>query len=610
MKTLRSLQKVILLVLSIICFSCAEDGVEPMDQDTTAPTISTTSIINGATDVSVDVAISVTFSEEVNANTVTSANFNLKPTAAAGLVSGSISVNGRTITFTQSASLDYETEFRLLIDDGIEDLAGNSLTSSTTISFTTEVMPDNVAPTVTAVSPEDGTTNVQPDVNISITFSEEIESSSISASSLEIHVTGESGLITGTGSFSGNTYTYDPASDLMENVEYTIKLNDGVKDLAGNGLESFESTFTTATLDNEAPSVVSWSVSNGETNIAVDASFTITFSEPMDAASFPGNITIRRIGTTVFEDMNYQVSGNDVIATPMETMQGNSQYSVNVSTDVTDLAGNRLNFSSSRIITTENIPVTIIDNTHPEGAEDIKIDESITITFSKDIKDFTVNSTSFKVTKTSGVSSDIDGTYQTNGASVTFTPNDVLIEKLTNYQITLSADGIEDVDGNVLGTAKTFDFTTELVSENFYYRLTNNLAGDNVVLTAPDVSPTNVALSAANDNDDQLWRFIKRPSGSYWISTKKFGTDNVLTTDNLRLISTDFSVDPGGTPSEEIRSWTLTETESDGLSSPEEFLLKNDNYGANFALDDDLDMKSLTGNTDQSWFVTRIEAVN
>jgi len=105
--------------------------------DTTPPTVSSTSPTSGATGVAITTTVSATFSEALNASTVTTASFTLK--AGTTPVSGSVSYNSSThaATFTPGANLANSTTYTATLSTAITDAAGNPLAAEYSWSFTT-----------------------------------------------------------------------------------------------------------------------------------------------------------------------------------------------------------------------------------------------------------------------------------------------------------------------------------------------------------------------------------------------------------------------------------------------------------------------------------------
>jgi methionine-rich copper-binding protein CopC len=110
------------------------------EPDTVAPTVEATDPADGATDVPVDQAITVTFSEAVEAG---NAFDQIALTDAEGVaVEVAKSIADNVLTITPSASLAYNTTYTVTIPAGaVQDLAGNALAEDYTFSFTTEAAP-------------------------------------------------------------------------------------------------------------------------------------------------------------------------------------------------------------------------------------------------------------------------------------------------------------------------------------------------------------------------------------------------------------------------------------------------------------------------------------
>ncbi len=95
---------------------------------------------------------------------------------------------------------------------------------------------DTTAPTVGSVSPADGATGVSPTSNVTATFSEAMNASTLSGQSLTLSKDGSS--VSAQVSYDQNsrTATLDPAGDLQAGATYDAKITTSVKDSAGNAL--------------------------------------------------------------------------------------------------------------------------------------------------------------------------------------------------------------------------------------------------------------------------------------------------------------------------------------------------------------------------------------
>ena len=103
--------------------------------DTTPPTIQATSPAASASAVATTAAITVTFSEAIDAATLTGASFTV---SAAGVpVAGSVSASGRTASFAPAAPLAGATAHSATVSAAVKDLAGNPLAAAHSWTFAT-----------------------------------------------------------------------------------------------------------------------------------------------------------------------------------------------------------------------------------------------------------------------------------------------------------------------------------------------------------------------------------------------------------------------------------------------------------------------------------------
>jgi len=110
--------------------------------DTTPPTVTATSPTSGATGVSTASPVTATFSEALNAATLTSATFRLVPQGSSTAVAATITYAAAThvATLTPTASLVKSTTYTATLlggGGGVADLSGNTLVSNVAWSFTT-----------------------------------------------------------------------------------------------------------------------------------------------------------------------------------------------------------------------------------------------------------------------------------------------------------------------------------------------------------------------------------------------------------------------------------------------------------------------------------------
>lgn len=208
--------------------------------DTQAPTVASTNPSDGATSVSLNQSITITMSEEVK-----SSGLSLNVTNGASGVSGDVSVNDNQIVFAPSSNMVGGATYTIKLST-VQDTSGNALTGEYSFSFTTSSSNvDNTRPTVTSMEPLNGSTGVDTGSNIIITFSEELDSSTVTPDTITLRDANDQHV--GADIRYGNkSVIYDPSSSLEAQAAYTIKITTGVKDTAGNAMSrTYTFSFTT-----------------------------------------------------------------------------------------------------------------------------------------------------------------------------------------------------------------------------------------------------------------------------------------------------------------------------------------------------------------------------
>ncbi|MDZ7822523.1 MAG: ice-binding family protein [Candidatus Marinimicrobia bacterium] len=240
MKTAKRLLFVIVLLPILGIIGCSTNGV-----DTTAPTVTSVTPADGATDVAINTNIGATFSEPMDTATLTATSVTLKQGATA--VAGSLSYSGTTVTFNPTADLAYDTEYTATITVAATDEAGNALAENMVWSFTSGQTLDTSAPTVSSTIPANAATGVAINSNIRISFSEAMDHATIVAANVTLKQGSTAVNGTVTYDIPNHVAIFAPAENLVSGTEYTATVTTSVTDLAGNTLATNKVwSFTTA----------------------------------------------------------------------------------------------------------------------------------------------------------------------------------------------------------------------------------------------------------------------------------------------------------------------------------------------------------------------------
>ncbi|MGH7596936.1 MAG: Ig-like domain-containing protein [bacterium] len=215
----------------------------------TAPSVTTTTPNNNATNVAVNTNITITFSEAVNASGTW---FRISGNSSG---SHTTTVSGGPTTFTLDPDIDFAnnenvsvTVFAANIADQDADDPPDTMAANFNFSFTT--IAGDVAPEITSTTPGNGASGVDANTNLTITFSEPVN---VSGSWFSINGS-VSGAHTATVSGGPTNFTLDPDVDFVTNETVTVNIfasnvtDQDASDPPDNMATDYTFSFTTPSL--------------------------------------------------------------------------------------------------------------------------------------------------------------------------------------------------------------------------------------------------------------------------------------------------------------------------------------------------------------------------
>lgn len=251
------------IMVSIFISGCGTEGDPILGQPTSdtiyAPAVVAVTPLDAATGVFYDTKhITAEFSVPMDNTTLTSTSFTLFDVNSSSLVAGGTVVYAnRVADLTLDANLSQSTIYRATITTDAKDADGIALSSDYVWTFTTGILPDPTVPEVISTSPRNGDLNVSRSKIVTATFSEAMVSSTITASgTFTLMETTSSTDVNGTVSYSviNKIASFDPASDLLADTNYTAIITTTATDLSGKAMASdYNWTFETG---SEQPELV------------------------------------------------------------------------------------------------------------------------------------------------------------------------------------------------------------------------------------------------------------------------------------------------------------------------------------------------------------------
>ncbi|MFZ5468758.1 MAG: Ig-like domain-containing protein [Myxococcota bacterium] len=406
------------------------------------PTVVSTVPVPGAVNVSTRTAVEVVFSLPMETASV------------------QLTFNPQVPRATAAWS-EEDTQLALALADPLENSRQYVLTISgrsaqgvemdtVEVRFTTEAVVDVVPPVISATTPANAATMIPIGARLSITFSEPMDTATVSVSAAPTFDFGAPSWSTEktTVSFSAPPSPFQPLT--------TYVLTIAGADLAGNGLAGQTSvTFTTAsTPDTTAPTVVATIPLNGAQDVDPALAPSISFSEGMEPLKTRAAFTITPPvsgGCT----LAFDGSGSTLSCQHATPFAGSTTYTLSVGTGAEDVSGNALAQPFSWSFTTKDTASpTIISVTPANSTNNREPNQAITVTFSEPM-DKAATQAALQVTSPGAPGNAGSFSWDTPGTVLTFTPTAWPNNQVVQWQVSTAA---RDLAGNTLAATATYQF--------------------------------------------------------------------------------------------------------------------------------------------------------
>jgi len=197
--------------------------------------------------------------------------------------------------------------------------------------------------TVVSTTPADNATDVGPDTDLVVVFSDPIQPATFDGGTVDV-MGGTVPLAAGATSVAGNTATFVPDPAFERGAAYQITLTTGITSTDGETLDSpFTWTFNTqAPPDTIPPQVTSVDPVDSATDAPIDAPIVVRFGEPIAPATVNAATLVLIGGSQPIDTGTVSVSDGTITFVPNPSLDPLTTYTATVGTAITDLAGNPL----------------------------------------------------------------------------------------------------------------------------------------------------------------------------------------------------------------------------------------------------------------------------
>lgn len=329
-------------------------------------------------------------------------------------------------------------------------------------------------PQVLNISPNDGDTNIPVNTNISVIFSQPMDSATIEGTTNFILKKGtiDGDNVTGTVSYNSSTYSaiYNPDNNLEPETIYTVSLTQKIKSSDGTPLvRDYEWTFTTGHVPDLTRPIFS-----GAKSIKAESPYAIslTWDDASDDSTDTNLISYlifmaESKGAQNYKDISYRTAPGVTSYLVTGLAPETTYYFVVLARDEAEnisipvLDNDEVSATTlASVVEADTTPPVVSSSRPVEGAINIAVDTNIVVTFSEDMDGTSINSTTVTLTKVAG-GSQVSGevSYNPSTETLTFDPTANLTAG-TSYRLTLTT-GVKDNAGNPLEQETYFSFTTQ-----------------------------------------------------------------------------------------------------------------------------------------------------
>ena len=283
-----------------------------------------------------------------------------------------------------------------------------------------------VCPEVESTSPADKATGVSLSKVITVTFNEQMNPATITATSFTIQ-----GLspVAGTITYNDRTASFTPTNPLTANITYTGTITTSVKDPMGNAIQKdYVWTFST----DATPAVTFTSPFTNEGGVLLNKVISAQFNMAMTPSTLNGTtFTLKRGTVAVLGAVSY--NGTNLLFTPTANLLSETEYTATITTGAKSLAGMPMAANYEWKFSTGQVPAVL--TTDPvNNATSVALNKIISARFNMAMDPLSLMGTTFTVKQGT---TPVLGTVTYNGTDLFFIPSGNLISG-TEYTATIN----------------------------------------------------------------------------------------------------------------------------------------------------------------------------
>jgi hypothetical protein len=404
---------------------------------------------NGASNIAPTAGLALTFSESMNAATLT--NTNISYWVNGEVIRPNIYRSSDNRSVSVEVSLPANSLVTLVVSENVTDLSGNSLGGYNT-SFTTGEALDFGQPQVTWSFPQNGATS---DADVLLWHvSEALDQASLEGG---VRVTEDGELVEGQVSLQGEgrVIKFVPSQAFVADSLINSYLLTSITDTAGNALyndqRSFRIPFTAEQQQGVRPYPEDYFPRSSTRELPLNARVMVKYSEALEASTINADTVIfyDSEGAVIPVSRSLSDNGRLVTIVPDEVLSENSSYSLRLFSAITDTDGDPQQYDYTSYFYTAEAAQS--DNTAPsvlgigpaDGLLDVPVNAYITALYDEAINPLALM-------ELAGLNTQLSS----DNRKLRYTVPNVLHAE--NTEVTITLPTVTDVAGNTTDASTTF----------------------------------------------------------------------------------------------------------------------------------------------------------
>ncbi|MFW5781893.1 MAG: Ig-like domain-containing protein, partial [Candidatus Muiribacteriaceae bacterium] len=303
---------------------------------------------DGEENIASDVGIKIRFDENIREESMN--KFTFRVTDGNEYIKTDISYDKeKFIAFVNPVhKLKDGVKYKVIVSQGVSDIAGNFMKQDYSWSFWCGEPPDNTPPQIMAISPRENAPVYTTRPVVSVNFNEEMDTSTLTPFNFGL-LEGERP-VPGVIEYSSitNTVVYNYFEKLEYGTIYTVFITDRITDVSGNRFpKNIVWDFIISHEKTTMPEVIGSYPMEGKMNFPGTADIVVQWNKDMNPVSFNRfTVKLRDVkGQRIFGDIVYNKENRELKFTPFRKLQYNTRYTLSINRYVQDTEGKNMDES-------------------------------------------------------------------------------------------------------------------------------------------------------------------------------------------------------------------------------------------------------------------------